>query len=194
VSRTLSRLGLFAAVASGLLWVSGALSQTAPRPDPRYRPYPYPTPQPQQSAPAPRVAPKLEPVAETKLLMEGMAHPNFRGLERLLKQKPADAQTWAFARGQALLIAETANLLMLRPPRNQGQPIWFERATELRKAATDVARAASGEDYTRSRGSFVALANSCNRCHQAFRVEVEIVPFQDLVPPPPQPGKTTLAP
>ena len=40
---------------------------------------------------------------------------------------------------------------------------------------------------------FVELANSCNRCHQAFRVAAEIVPFQDA-PPPPQPGKTTLAP
>ena len=33
---------------------------------------------------------------------------------------------------QALLLAETANLLMLRPPKNQGQPVWFERATDLR--------------------------------------------------------------
>jgi hypothetical protein len=140
------------------------------------------------------VAPKLEPVAETKLLMEAMAHPNFRGLERLLRQKPADPQAWGFARGQALLIAETANLLMLRPPRNQGQPTWFERATDLRKTATDVARTAASEDYTRSRSGFVELANSCNRCHQAFRVAVEIVPFQDALPPPPQPGKTSLAP
>ena len=40
-------------------------------------------------------------------------------IERLLSQKPADVQSWTFARGQALLIAETGNLLMLRPPKGE---------------------------------------------------------------------------
>src|SRR5215468_6277368 len=72
---------------------------------------------PQTSNPKPKIVPKLEPIAETKLLMEGLANANFRGLDRLLQKKPDEAQAWVFARGQALLIAETANLLMLRPPR-----------------------------------------------------------------------------
>ena len=72
-----------------------------------------------------KITPKLEPVAETKLLMEGLLHANFRGLERILNQKTPDAQGWTFARGQALLIAEGANLLMLRPPKNQGEQAWF---------------------------------------------------------------------
>ncbi len=193
MSRTLFRLGTLVAVAAALILTPGAPSQSVPRPDPRYRPYPYPQLQTLQPAASPRVSPKLEPVAETKLLMEAMAHANFRGLERLLRQKPADVQTWTFARGQALLIAETANLLMLRPPRNEGQAAWFERAMELRKSATEVARAAANQDYTRSRTTFVALANSCNRCHQAFRVNVEIVPFQEAPAPPPA-AKTSLAP
>ena len=114
-------------------------------------------------------------------------------MERLLRQKPADVQSWTFARGQALLIAETANLLMLRPPRNQGQATWFDRAMDLRKAATEVDRATAAQDYARSRSTFVELANSCNRCHQAFGVKVEIVPFQEA-PPAPPPTKTSLAP
>ena len=48
-----------------------------------------------------RPAPKLEPVAETRLLMEGLAAANFRGLDRHLRDRPADAETWAFVRGQA---------------------------------------------------------------------------------------------
>src|SRR5437870_5578379 len=67
-------------------------------------------------APAPaKPSPKLEAVAETKLLMEGLAQPNYRAVEKALKDKPADAESWAFTRGQSLLMAETANLLMLRP-------------------------------------------------------------------------------
>src|SRR5262249_46509538 len=96
---------------------------------------------------APKVSPKLQPIAETKLLMEGLAHANFPGLERLLKTKPAEQQTWTFARGQALLIAETANLLMLRPPRTQGQPVWFERSMDLRATATQLAQTIAKRDY-----------------------------------------------
>jgi hypothetical protein len=57
--------------------------------------------------------PKLEPVAETKLLMDGLADPNLRGLGKLLREKPKEAEAWNFARGQALLIGETGNLLMM---------------------------------------------------------------------------------
>ena len=56
-----------------------------------------------------KVVPKLEPIAETRLLMEGLAHANFRGLERNLLKNPIDDQAWVFARGQALLIAETSS-------------------------------------------------------------------------------------
>jgi hypothetical protein len=192
VARTFSRYAIIMALAVGLIWTPGAPSQSVPRPDPRYRPYPYPPAGSLQPA-APRLTPKLEPIAETKLLMEGLTNANFRGLERLLRQKPADVQAWTFARGQALLIAETANLLMLRPPRGQGQAAWFERAMDLRRSATDVGRAAAAQDYGRSRSAFVELANSCNRCHQAFRVNVEIIPFQDAPAGPPG-AKTSLAP
>src|SRR5262245_60590679 len=77
---------------------------------------PPPKPVPEQPPSGSKVVPKLEPIAETKLIMDGIAHANYRGLEKLLAQQPADAQAWTFARGQALLLAETGNLLMLRPP------------------------------------------------------------------------------
>jgi hypothetical protein len=125
---------------------------------------------------APRPVPKLEPVAETRLLMEGLAQANFRGLERSLKDRPADAEAWSFARGQALLIAETGNLLMLRPPKGAGQDVWMQRATELRERAVVLARQAGTRDYERSKSALVDLAGACNRCHGTFRVPVRIGP------------------
>jgi cytochrome c556 len=134
-------------------------------------------------APAqPKFVPKLEAVAETKLLMEGLNKANFRGLENMLKQKPADLEAWTFARGQALLIAETGNLLLLRPPRNQGRDTWQMRATELRDSATALAKQIARRDYEGSRTALGQLANSCNRCHQSFQVAVRIVPFADPAP------------
>jgi hypothetical protein len=126
-----------------------------------------------------KVQPKLEPIAETRLLMEGLAHANFRGLERLLVQKPAEVQAWTFARGQALLIAETGNLLMLRPPKSQGQALWFDRAAETRASAQQLARTLASQDYDKSKAGLISLAASCNRCHQAFRVQVEIAAFAE---------------
>ena len=88
-----------------------------------------------------RFVPRLESVAETRLLMQGISLPNFRGLERHLRTKPADEEAWTFARGQALLLAENGNLLLLRPPRNAGEPAWLELAVDLRSTATRLARA-----------------------------------------------------
>jgi hypothetical protein len=120
--------------------------------------------------------PSPQAVAETRLLMEALNQANFRGLEKLLGEKPANAEAWTFARGQALLIAETGNLLLLRPPR-QGQIIWMDRSADLRTAATRLARAAGERDYDRSRAELKEVANCCNRCHQTFRVPVRLAPF-----------------
>jgi hypothetical protein len=129
--------------------------------------------------PGRKVVPRLEPVAETKLVMEGLSQANLRGLEKMLRQPPADAEAWRFTRGQALLIAETGNLLLIRPPHNRGQDAWMERATELRDVATRLARAASQQDYARSRAGVTEVAAVCNRCHQTFRVPQRFAPFAE---------------
>ncbi|MSU78505.1 MAG: hypothetical protein EXS16_10475 [Gemmataceae bacterium] len=137
-----------------------------------------------QQLPKGKITPKLEPIAETKLLMEGLAHANFRGLERNLLKNPIDDQSWTFARGQALLIAETANLLMMRPPKTQGQATWFEHTMNMRTQATQLAQRLAKKDIEQSKLGMTQLAGSCNRCHQTFRVPVEIVPFPAPDAPP----------
>src|SRR5439155_996458 len=82
---------------------------------------------------------------------------NFRGLENHLKQRPADLETWAFARGQALLIAESGNLLMLRPPKTTGQDAWMDRATDLREQATRLAQQAAARDLERCQLALIEL-------------------------------------
>ena len=132
-----------------------------------------------------KVTPRLEAIAETKLLMNGLAHANFKGLERLLTRPPGDDQAWTFARGQALLLAETGNLLMLRPPRNSSENLWFERAMAFRAQAVQLAQIVARKDHDGARGELSRLAESCNRCHTSFRVPVQIEAF--AVPAPPEP-------
>jgi cytochrome c556 len=156
----------FSATLAGL----AALCLFAPRSPSQVRERPA---SPAPTAPPPRMV----PVAETRLLMEGMTKPNFDGLARTFKQKPADAEGWAFARGQALLVAESANLLLIRPPRTrQAQDAWAPRAVEMREAGVKLARAAGARDYVAARAGLANLANACNRCHEAFRVPVRISP------------------
>ncbi len=119
----------------------------------------------------------LKPVAETRLLMEGIAMANFSGLEKMLKGKPEDDEAWTFARGQALLIAETGNLLLLRPPKNNGQEVWNKSAIELREAASRLARSAADRDLNGSRSRLMEVANVCNKCHQSFGVKTRLSPF-----------------
>jgi cytochrome c556 len=65
---------------------------------------------------------------------------------------------------------------MLRPPR-RGQDAWMDHAAELRDGASALARAAAKQDLERSRNAFRDLAGTCNRCHQAFRVQARLEPF-----------------
>jgi hypothetical protein len=120
--------------------------------------------------------------------MDALNQANFQGLERLLHEKPATIDAWIFARGQALLIAECGNLLMIRPP-TVGRAVWLDRCADLRTAATRVARAAADRDYPRARNLTGELATSCNRCHDTFRIKVHIplAPSPSKEAPPPQP-------
>ena len=115
-------------------------------------------------------------MAETRLLMEGLANSNYRSLQRLLKTKPGDNDTWVFVRGQALITAETGNLLLLRPPRNTGRDTWMKLAMDMRGKAGALARQAAARDYPASRTALENLTASCNRCHQMFRVPVKVGP------------------
>lgn len=126
-------------------------------------------------APAPPPRPRLEPIAETKLLMEGLAHPNFKAVDRFIKEPGDDAEAWQFARGQAVLIAETGNLLMLRPPKNaKAEETWMTRGMELRDAGSKLAKSLAAKDPAKSRPALADVASACNRCHESFRVETRI--------------------
>lgn len=126
-----------------------------------------------------QATPVPEPVADTKLLMNGLAAANMRGLGKTLRDKPTEAEAWGFARGQALLVAETGNLLMLRPPKGTGRDDWLGYAGDLRDAADKLARAAVAKDYPKARAGLAAVANVCNRCHQASQVAARVDPFAE---------------
>jgi Cytochrome C' len=133
--------------------------------------------------PEAKFTPKFEALAETSLLMNGLAQSNYLALEKHLEGKgPRDADTWTFARGQALLIGETGNLLLLRPPRNQGRDTWMRRAMDMRQSAGELARRLADRDLPRSRAALRDVATKCNNCHQTFRVPTRIGAKEEAAP------------
>ena len=156
---------LTAALAGILVLASGGTAQPT-------LPKPTPTPIP---APA-KFVPKFAVIGETRLIMEGLAHANYRSVSKLLKTKPADNETWTFARGQAVLIAETGNLLLLRPPRNEGRDTWMKLAMSMRSQASALAKAIGARDHAASKAELGKLTTACNACHTTFRVPVRVTP------------------
>ncbi len=124
--------------------------------------------------PAARPKPKLEVVAETKLLMEALTGANHRAIGKQLAQPQPEDRAWVFIRGQALLIAETGNLLLMRPPKSGGRDDWMELATELRERGTRLAKATHDKDAARCRQAYADLTATCNRCHRSFNVPVPV--------------------
>jgi len=161
------RVRILLLAASAALVLAWPVSSQPPRGSSRANPAP-------QTA---KHAPKLTPVAETKLLMEGLANANFLGLEKILKGGEIDEESWTFARGQALLIAESANLLMLRPPNNPRQDAWMKAAEEMRESASQLVKTMAGHDIERSRSGLVELSQKCNACHESFRVKTRVKAF-----------------
>lgn len=157
----------------GLLLLAGGIAATSLSAQTRRPPERLPPPEEP-------FTPRFEALAETKLLMEGLAQPNYRAVDTHLQGKgPQDGDTWMFARGQALLIAETGNLLLLRPPRNAGRDTWMRRAMDMRQSAGNLARRLANRDLARSRTALHELTNKCNSCHQTFRVATRIGPDEE---------------
>jgi hypothetical protein len=126
----------------------------------------------------PKQPPRLEPIAETKLIMEGFTKPNYDGLTKTLAKKPTEQEAWVFARGQALLVAESANLLMIRPPRTKGQQdTWMQRSMEMRSAAKELGTVIAAKDYPTTQAALAKLANQCNRCHADFNIKMRVEPL-----------------
>jgi hypothetical protein len=165
---TIVRAGGLLALAFALLTASGSAQSLRTQPQPQ-----------QKNEKQQPFTPKFEALAETRLLMEGMAHPNYRSLQKLLKDRPADNETWTFVRGQALLLAESGNLLLLRPPRNNGRDTWMKLSMAMRDEAGELARKAAARNHVGSKAALVNVTNACNKCHQTFRVNVRIGPDKD---------------
>jgi hypothetical protein len=139
---------VFALVIVASLWLGGALGLSAGEPG------------------NPEVAPAAVAASNYELMAYLFGVP-FERLVEQLKEEPAGRSAWTGVKSDSLILAEAANLLILRPPQ-EGEPSWKTRSAAVRQAGSELYEAAKKRDYPKARQQFEAMARSCNACHEQF--------------------------
>jgi hypothetical protein len=111
--------------------------------------------------------PAIESVATVKQLMATVVAPASNLITEASARPPAADAEWGRVANQALLLAETGNLLMIGS-RVKDRGEWLQFSAALRAAAAGAMRAASAHD---ARGLLQArdvLAQACGQCHAKY--------------------------
>lgn len=128
-------------------------------------------------------APTATPVVETGELMDLFLEPLYQELKQALEKPPQNRKDWAAIYRAAVRLAEADNLLFFRAPgRYTSDEAWARSADAARQAAADIAsatfvalRSARPESYEPLKARLTQVADTCNACHRALRVDAKLV-------------------
>ena len=87
--------------------------------------------------------------------MEYVFEPNYKRLKAALATEPVDKQAWKGIKGDALTLAECANLLMMRVP--EDGYMWKNMSMGVRGQGSQLYQAARKSDYTSARKAYVGM-------------------------------------
>ena len=107
------------------------------------------------------------PVDNMHHFMEYVFEPGYQRLRARLSTAPTDKAAWKAVKGDALTLAEAANLLIRRAPK-EDRALWVERATLVRQQGARLFHAARKSDFPTSQLAYRAMISNCNQCHQKF--------------------------
>jgi hypothetical protein len=115
--------------------------------------------------PAAAVAP--QPVASVKQLMEAMVIPSSDALFKVGQEEPKDDKAWAALRLQAVVLAESGNLLMLEG-RARDREEWMNRSRALVEAGSVALEATEARNVTALLDAGDRIAETCEACHERY--------------------------
>jgi hypothetical protein len=101
-------------------------------------------------------------------LMVHLIYPTSDAIFYILTRTPTSTAEWGALEGQALMLAESANLLMM-PSRARGGEQWIKDARLLLDVGEAALRAAQDRDVEALSELNEQLYRSCITCHQHFR-------------------------
>ena len=109
-----------------------------------------------------------QPVGTMSELMVHLIYPTSDAIFYILTRTPTSTAEWGALEGQALMLAESANLLMM-PSRARGREQWIMDAQLLLDVGEAALRAAQDRDVEALSELNEQLYQSCITCHQHFR-------------------------
>jgi len=95
-------------------------------------------------------------------------YPSSDALFYIETRTPKTESEWTVLEGQALMVAETANLLML-PGRARDQKQWMADSKLLLDAGAAALKAAKAKDVPGITAISDQLLESCTSCHKHYR-------------------------
>ena len=98
--------------------------------------------------------------------MEYVFEPNYKRLKAAMATEPSDKQAWKGIKGDALTLAECANLLAMRVPENGYG--WKPFSLQVRGYGSQLYQAARKSDYPAARKAYTSMLQQCNACHKKF--------------------------
>jgi hypothetical protein len=143
-------------VSAAALLVSAAVAQACTQ---------TPAPQPQPAAEPRTLARRVGSMSE---LMVDFIYPASDAVFYISSRTPTNSDEWTVLQGQTLMLAESANLLMM-PGRALDRDRWMTDAQLMLEAGEAAYRAAKDRDVAALEALSDQLYESCVTCHRDYR-------------------------
>src|SRR5438552_12639247 len=118
--------------------------------------------------PAIAQSPQFRPVASISEIMDAITLPYSDALLYIQRNPPQNDRDWETLQVQALMLAESGNLLMMKGrAKNQGE--WMKDARALVDAGMAAVKATRAKDMQAVLALNERIVSSCINCHQKFR-------------------------
>jgi hypothetical protein len=148
-----------------LVWLLLAGAAAVQAPDAR-----PPAPSPASQPPSPTASAVQGAVVGTMSeLMVKIIYPTSDAVFYITTRAPKDEAEWSDLQAKTLMLAESANLLMM-PRRARDQDRWMSDAKLMLDAGTAAFKAAKAKDLPALDALNDKLYESCVTCHQHYRV------------------------
>ncbi len=112
--------------------------------------------------------PSAQPVGTMSELMVEVIYPTSDAIFYVMRSVPANDYEWGLLEGKALMLAESANLLMM-PGRTRDQTRWMKDARLLLDAGAAAFKAAKAKNLQALVDLNEQLYQSCVTCHAHYR-------------------------
>lgn len=122
--------------------------------------------------PAPAALPNGQEIVEPSMheFMEYVFMPSYKRLKAAMAANPAatDKPGWRLVKAEAIALAESCNLLLIRTPKEGSKADWDKHAIASRAEAAKLYAAAKKFDAAAAKPAYEAMLQSCNACHKQF--------------------------